>query len=111
MFGFDHIERLAHELEFLYSDIRDGLRQVDEAVIDIALHAVDIFADLLNGMDSGNEVDKLIATIHHLTKNKAAQSSFYNLYKLTGVKWFFDMRGNVSIDCRLNFVFVDLSGQ
>jgi two-component system, chemotaxis family, sensor kinase CheA len=74
MFGFDHIERLAHELEFLYSDIRDGLRQVDEAVIDIALHAVDIFADLLNGMDSGNEVDKLIATIHHLTKNKAAQS-------------------------------------
>lgn len=75
MFGFLHIERLAHELEFLYSDIRDGIRQVDEAVIDIALHAVDIFADLLNGNDSGNEVDKLIATIHQLTKNKSPENA------------------------------------
>ena len=49
MFGFHDVERLSHELESVYSDIRDGIRQQDEFIIDLTLHAVDVLGDLLDG--------------------------------------------------------------
>src|SRR5262245_4124558 len=52
MFGFTQIERLAHELESVYSDIRDGVRQSDELIVDLTLHAVDVFSDLIDGKDA-----------------------------------------------------------
>src|SRR5690349_14931982 len=66
MFGFTQIEKLAHELESIYSDIRDGIRQSDDLVLDLTLHAIDIFADLLDGKDANKETDKIIQTIHGL---------------------------------------------
>lgn len=66
MFGFKQIERLAHELESIYSDIRDGVRQLDEFILDLTLHAVDVFADLIDGKDASKETDKIIQTIHGL---------------------------------------------
>ena len=47
MFGFQDVERLSHELESIYSDIRDGIRQQDDFIVDLTLHAVDVLGDLL----------------------------------------------------------------
>jgi len=63
MFGFHDVERLSHELESVYSDIRDGIRQQDDFIIDLTLHAVDVLGDLLDGKDAVKEADKLISDI------------------------------------------------
>jgi two-component system, chemotaxis family, sensor kinase CheA len=63
MFGFHDVERLSHELESVYSDIRDGIRQQDEFIIDLTLHAVDVLGDLLDGKDAVKEADKIIGSI------------------------------------------------
>ena len=57
MFGFKNIETLAHELEYLFSDIRDGIRQLDEFVLDLTLHATDVFADLIEGFTVDDKID------------------------------------------------------
>jgi two-component system chemotaxis sensor kinase CheA len=64
MFGFAGIERLAHELESIYSDIRDGARQHDDFILDLTLHAVDVFADLIDGKASDKEAEKIIESVH-----------------------------------------------
>ncbi len=66
MFGFHDIERLSHELESVYSDVRDGVRQLDEFILDLTLNAVDILGDLLNGKDVAKEVDRIIKDISSL---------------------------------------------
>lgn len=73
MFGFHQVERLSHELETIYSDIRDGVRQTDEFILDLTLHAVDVFADLIEGKDAGKEVDKVIQTIHGMSDANAEE--------------------------------------
>jgi two-component system chemotaxis sensor kinase CheA len=70
MFGFKNIETLAHELEYLFSDIRDGIRQLDEFVLDLTLHATDVFADLIEGKDAAKEAEKIIATVRGLSEQK-----------------------------------------
>ncbi|NMM47433.1 chemotaxis protein CheA [Marinigracilibium pacificum] len=63
MFDFTMMEKLTHELEFIYSDVRDGVRLLDETILDLTLHAIDILYDLLNG-DSGNGgAEQLIETV------------------------------------------------
>src|SRR5688572_18569416 len=69
MFGYNQIERLAHELESIYSDVRDGVRQTDEFILDLTLHAVDVFADLIDGKDAAKETDKIIRTIQGLSES------------------------------------------
>jgi len=66
MFGFQNVEKLAHELEYVYSDVRDGLRQQDDFILDLTLHAVDVLGDLLDGKDAGKEADKIINDIGSL---------------------------------------------
>ncbi|MEO7990664.1 MAG: chemotaxis protein CheA [Chryseolinea sp.] len=66
MFGFNDIERLSHELESVYSDVRDGIRQQDDFILDLTLNAVDILGDLLNGKDVAKEVDRIIKDISSL---------------------------------------------
>jgi two-component system, chemotaxis family, sensor kinase CheA len=66
MFGFTHVERLTHELEYVYSDIRDGVRQLDDFILDLTLHAVDVLGDLIDGKDLVKETDKIISDISNL---------------------------------------------
>jgi len=66
MFGFHNIEKLSHELESLFSDIREGIRPQDEFILDISLHAVDIFGDLIDGKNESQEVERIIHTIRDL---------------------------------------------
>src|SRR5688572_22821817 len=47
MFGFHTIEQVSHELEYVFSDIRDGIRQQDDFIIDLTLHAADVISYLL----------------------------------------------------------------
>jgi two-component system chemotaxis sensor kinase CheA len=63
MFGFHSAERLAHELESVYSDVRDGLRQHDEFILDLALHTVDVLGEILEGKGNDREVEKIIQSI------------------------------------------------
>ena len=76
MFGFHEVERLSHELESVYSDIRDGIRQQDDFILDLTLHAVDVLGDLLDGKDAAKEVDKIIASVGKLSEatNHLAQA-------------------------------------
>lgn len=74
MFGFTAVERLAHELESVYSDVRDGLRQQDDFILDLTLHAVDVFADLIDGGDAGKQVDKIINDIASLKDERNSAS-------------------------------------
>jgi two-component system chemotaxis sensor kinase CheA len=66
MFGFADIERLAHELESLYSDVRDGIRQHDDFILDLTLSAVDVFGDLLDGKNAAKETDRIVGSINGL---------------------------------------------
>jgi two-component system, chemotaxis family, sensor kinase CheA len=66
MFGFQLIERLAHELENIFGDIRDGLRVVDTTVLDVTLEAIDLFTELLEGKDAADGVEHLLSVIHQL---------------------------------------------
>ena len=75
MFGYTQIERLAHELESIYSDVRDGIRQTDELILDLTLHAVDVFADLIDGKDAVKETDKIIQTIHGISESGAKENA------------------------------------
>jgi two-component system, chemotaxis family, sensor kinase CheA len=73
MFGFHTAERLAHELESVYSDVRDGLRQHDEFILDLALHTVDVLVDLIEGKGDDKEAEKIIQSINGL-KNEGSTS-------------------------------------
>jgi two-component system, chemotaxis family, sensor kinase CheA len=63
MFGYHDVERLSHELEAVYADIRDGIRQQDDFILDLALHAVDVLVDLIDGKDAVKEADNIIKEI------------------------------------------------
>src|SRR5688572_27237718 len=76
MFGFHNVERLSHELESVYSDIRDGIRQQDDFILDLTLHAVDVLSDLIDGKDAEKDVEKIIQTIAGL--NSGPQSVISN---------------------------------
>ena len=75
MFGFHHVERLSHELESVYSDIRDGIRQQDEFILDLTLHAIDVLTDLIDGKDAVKEADKIIESIAGISNNNTLSSS------------------------------------
>jgi two-component system, chemotaxis family, sensor kinase CheA len=72
MFGYTHVERLSHELEYVYSDIRDGLRQQDDFILDLTFHAVDVFRDLLDGKDVAKIAEKMILDIGGLKEHAGA---------------------------------------
>lgn len=70
MFGFKDVERLSHELEAVYSDVRDGIRQQDDFILDLTLHAVDVLGDLIDGKDAGKQADKIIKDIAGLKEGE-----------------------------------------
>jgi two-component system chemotaxis sensor kinase CheA len=74
MFGYTNIESLSHELESIFSDVREGTRQCDEFILDLTLHAVDVFADLIEGKDAAKEAEKIIQTIHGMSQGTASGS-------------------------------------
>jgi two-component system, chemotaxis family, sensor kinase CheA len=73
MFGYHEVERLSHELESVYSDIRDGIRQQDDFIIDLTLHAADVLSDLLDGKESLKGTNKIIADLGTIHDNTSVQ--------------------------------------
>jgi two-component system, chemotaxis family, sensor kinase CheA len=67
MFGFTVVEKLCHELESVFEDIRDGIRQFDATILDITLHSVDVLTNLINGKDAGNSVDEIVSALKDLS--------------------------------------------
>lgn len=74
MFGFHQIEKLTHELEYLYSDVRDGIRTHDEQIMDLTLHSVDVLADLIEGQPADDEVERIIRTVLAMRDTPASPS-------------------------------------
>lgn len=74
MFGFQEVERLAHEVESFFSEVRDGNRQLDDVTIDLALHAADILNDLLEEKEVSNQVNAIIANIQALNPSTSHTS-------------------------------------
>lgn len=66
MFEFHTMEKLTHELEFVYSDIRDGIRALDENILDLTLHAIDVLSDLIEGNDADNSANQIIDSIANI---------------------------------------------
>ncbi|MDW7690729.1 chemotaxis protein CheA [Flammeovirgaceae bacterium SG7u.111] len=66
MFGLTEIERLTHDLENIYADIRENIRQNDDFILDLTLHTADTLKDLLNGNDCKSEVDSIIEEVKRL---------------------------------------------
>lgn len=75
MFDYHLMENLTHELEYVYSDIRDGIRTVDEYILDLTLHSIDVMNDLIEGNNDEKAVDKLIKSIRELRGDSAEASS------------------------------------
>jgi two-component system, chemotaxis family, sensor kinase CheA len=63
MFGFHSVERLTHELESIYADVRDGIRNLDEGLMDLSLRAVDVLEDVIDGRENGDQINELIGLI------------------------------------------------
>jgi two-component system, chemotaxis family, sensor kinase CheA len=63
MFGFASVERLSHQLENVFDEVREGVRQVDALLLDLALHAVDVLRDLIDGNNADSDADKIIESI------------------------------------------------
>lgn len=63
MFDFKEMERLTHELENIYSDIREDIRTIDENILDLTLHAVDVLNDLIEGNEDGGASQQIIDSI------------------------------------------------
>ncbi|WNB18029.1 chemotaxis protein CheA [Marivirga arenosa] len=79
MFDFKDMERLTHELENVYTDIRDGIRTIDEYVLDLTLHAIDILNDLIEGSVDSGPTDKIIESIITLRGQEASLESSQSL--------------------------------
>lgn len=70
MFDYHLMENLTHELEYVYSDVRDGVRTVDEYILDLTLHSIDVMNDLIEGDNDEKAVDKLLSSIKELRGNE-----------------------------------------
>jgi len=57
MFGFPHINRLTHELESLYEQIREGERSLDEEGVSLTFRSVDFIKQLLKNDDKPTSID------------------------------------------------------
>jgi len=53
-FNLTHIRNFAHKLEFLLDDLRKGVRNVDEEIINILLKGKDVIEAMLNRLVSGD---------------------------------------------------------
>lgn len=72
MFGFHTIEQVSHELEYVFSDIRDGIRQQDDFIIDLTLHAADVISDLLDGKDVLKAANKIISDLNAVKEESSS---------------------------------------
>jgi len=56
-FGFTAIAEFTHVAETLLDEMRDGIRQVDQASVDLLLKSVDVMRDMLTVYKEGGDMD------------------------------------------------------
>jgi len=66
MFGMTDVERLAHELEAIFSDVRDGIRQLDEFILELTLHAIDVLSIYSMEEMPQNRLNRLFKVFNNL---------------------------------------------
>lgn len=84
MFGFVEIEKITHELENTFDDIRKGKRKLDKGITNIGLRVMDMVKAILEGRHDQKEYFKLysqlqVAELTMETKQESASSAFYQV--------------------------------
>jgi two-component system chemotaxis sensor kinase CheA len=78
MFGYELVQRLTHNLENIYQDIRDGRRVLDCEISDLTFRTLDQLRILLNGPSSNSEpagYGELLEIVKGISADQSAISS------------------------------------
>ncbi len=75
MFGFEQIEKLTHELENRFDQIREGKIVLDKSIIDLCLKVLDQVVIILEGKENKNETDTLFQEIEEYQQAETAGSN------------------------------------
>jgi len=75
MFGFEQIEKLTHELENRFDQIREGKIVLDKSIIDLCLKVLDQVVIILEGKENENETDNLFLEIEGYQQVETAGSN------------------------------------
>jgi two-component system, chemotaxis family, sensor kinase CheA len=72
MFGFDGIEKITHNLESAYNEIREGIQQTDDHLLGYSFASVDIIRKILSGSIPEEEINKHISafSVHNEVPNQ-----------------------------------------
>jgi two-component system chemotaxis sensor kinase CheA len=84
MYGFEKMVEVTHEMESLYSVVRDNHLAVSQALLDLTFEAVDHIRALLTDENCQQEAnmlthEQLMTTIHQMRQNGGAQSPSYQV--------------------------------
>jgi two-component system, chemotaxis family, sensor kinase CheA len=94
MFGYELVQRLTHNLENIYQDIRDGRRVLESEISDVTFKTLDQLRILLNGPSNNsepagyNEVLEIVKAIsadqsaaftdsHYASASRAEECTYY----------------------------------
>ena len=74
-FGFASVSDFTHVMETLLDEMRDGRRQVTQAVVDVLLRAVDCLREMLQAIQNGGEIDQYSVSGHKLALDNALNNA------------------------------------
>jgi len=69
-FSLDKIVTVTHELESIFSHIKEGILTVDDEIADLTLETIDCLKDLLNniGNDSAIDIDNIVGKLNEYSQ-------------------------------------------
>ncbi len=77
MFGFDRLSELAHEVETVFDNVRNGCRRVDEELLKMTLAAKDQFQALINHPEEARDepIDDLLTAFRILASEESPDTA------------------------------------
>ena len=84
--GFFQLEKIvtvSHELESVFTLIKEGVLEINDEIADLTLQSVDCLKDLVNFIqdDSNIDITKLIKALkHYSTKNNSEENNQHDIY-------------------------------
>lgn len=81
MFGFEQIEKLTHELENRFDQIREGKISLDKSIIDLCLKVLDQVAIIVDGNENESVTANLFLEIEEYQQiDKVGPVTFYQIF-------------------------------
>jgi len=89
MFGFEQIEKLTHELENKFDQIREGKIVLNKSIIDLCLKVLDQVVIVIEGNEEESETESLFQEIEDYQQiEKVAPASLYQIFYVPSVNIF-----------------------